>query len=455
MNLGACVGVVLYTISCKKLFFNGKEKGANKMQLAIAKQNANVESIKMAIASKIDSAGFAAWVMPLQFEIVNNYLHLVAHNQFSADHVKRNYGNIIQNVAADFCLELKISVRANMNVNSANDNVVCEYSPEKNIVKQNKRDAFDDFVTCDDNMFAVAACKKMASNTASFSQLFICGAAGAGKTLLANCICATSNKRVVMMSGGQFVSDFARSLRDKTIFSFKDYCRNCDMFIMDDVCALAGKRATMDEFLQLLTDLRESGKSVVLTANAAPNALTGFDRRMQSLFASGLVVDVVAPNVYVRRSMLKRAGVDSVVADELAKQIGSDGHLVNGVINKIKTYTELMGETVDMDVAARLLGDVLNKNKTPTMMVKSMCEKMCVSYDEICGNSRTRRLVRARQIMMAVLKSVTNLSLTEIGNICGGRDHATVVYALSQIENQKASDLMLSAEIDSLIKICK
>jgi len=425
------------------------------MQVAIAKQNVNVESIKQVIATKVDSAGFAAWIMPLQFEIKNDCLYLIAHNQFSADHVKRIYGNVIQNIAADFCLGLNISVCANINVNSANDNVVCEYTPEKNTVKQNKRDAFDDFVACDDNMFAVAACKKIAIGGASFSQLFIAGSAGCGKTLLANCICATSNKHVVMMSGGQFVSDFARALHDKTIFSFKDYCRNCDIFVMDDVCALAGKRATTDEFLQLLTDLRGAGKSVVLTANAAPNALTGFDRRMQSLFASGLVVDVVAPNAFVRRAMLKRAGIDGNVADELSKRIGNDGHLVNGVINKIKTYTELMGETVDMDVAARLLGDVLNKNKTPLMMVKSMCEKMCVSYDEICGTSRARRLVRARQIMMAVLKSVTNLSLTEIGNVCGGRDHATVVYALSQIENQKMSDLMLSAEIDSLIQICK
>ncbi len=425
------------------------------MQLAITKQNVNVESIKMAIASQIDSAGFAAWVMPLQFEIVDNRLNLIAHNQFSADHVKRNYGKIIQDIAADFSLELNIAVAAHVNLNSANDNVVCAYAPETKNIVQAKRNAFDDFVACDDNMFAVAACKKIAVGGASFSQLFIAGPAGCGKTLLANCICATSNKRVVMMSGGQFVSDFARALRDKTIFSFKDYCRNCDMFILDDVCALAGKRATMDEFLQLLTDLRANGKSVVLTANAAPNALTGFDRRMQSLFASGLVVDVVAPNAYVRRAMLNRAGVDGTVADELSKQIGGDGHLVNGIISKIKTYTELMGETVDMDVAARLLGDVLNKNKTPTMMVKSMCEKMCVSYDEICGNSRTRRLVRARQIMMAVLKSVTNLSLTEIGNVCGGRDHATVVYALSQIENQKASDLILNAEIADLIKVCK
>lgn len=426
------------------------------MQLATAKQNVNVESIKQAIAAKIDSAGFTAWVLPLGFEIKDNCLNLIAHNQFSADHVQRNYGNIIKDIAADFCLGLNIAVRSNINVASANDNVVCAYVPEKNItINKTKRDAFDNFIASDENMFAVAACKKIAMGGASFSQLFICGPAGCGKTLLANCICAASDKRVVMMSGGQFVSEFARSLRDKTIFAFKDYCRNCDMFILDDVCALSGKRATMDEFLQLLTDLRCAGTSVVLTANAAPNALTGFDRRMQSLFASGLVVDVVAPNAYVRRAMLKRADVDADVADELSKQIAADGHLVNGIISKIKTYTELMGERVDMNVAGRLLGDILNKNKTPLMMVKSMCEKMCVSYDEICGTSRARRLVRARQIMMAVLKNVTNLSLTEIGNVCGGRDHATVVYALSQIENQKTSDLILNAEIADLVNLCK
>ena len=447
------VGVVFIIIS--NPFLKRKDKGENNMQLATAKRNIDAESIKTAIAAKMDSAGFTAWVMPLHFEIKDNRLNVIAHNQFSADHVKRNYGKIIQDVAADFSLDFHIAVRGGGAVCSANDNVVCSYVPEHNTVQQVKRDAFADFITSDENMFTVAACKKIAMGGASFSQLFICGTSGCGKTLLANCICAACDRRVVMMSGGQFVADFARSLRDKTIFSFKDYCRNCDMFILDDICALAGKRATMDEFLQLLTDLRNAGKSVVLTSNVAPNALTGFDRRAQSLFASGLVVDVVAPNAYVRRNMLKNAGVAEDVANELSKRIGNDGHLVNGVISKIKTYTELMGERVDMDVAARLLGDVLSKHKTPLMMVKCMCEKMCVSYDEICGTSRARRLVRARQIMMAVLKDVTNLSLTEIGNVCGGRDHATVVYALSHIENQKETDLILNAEIADLVKICK
>jgi len=432
-----------------------KGKGANDMQAA-TKQNVNVESIKAVISAQIGSAGFTSWIAPLHFELSGNCLNLVAHNQFAADYVKNVYGEVISKIISEFDLDLNICVRSSANVvNTANDNVMCAYMPSESVATKTNKNGFNRFICSDENNFALMACKKIASGNASFSQLFIYGPSGCGKSLLANCICAESDNRVLMMSGGQFVADFTRSLRDKTIFAFKDYCRNCDTFILDDVCALAGKRATMDEFMQLISDLRNMGKNVVLTANMAPNALTGFDRRVQSLFASGLVVDVVAPNAYVRRSMLLQGGVDMIVADELSKRIAADGHLVNGVINKIKTYSELMGERVDMDVAARLLGDTLAKNKTPIAMVKSMCEKMCISYDEICGNSRARRLVRARQVMMAALKSATNLSLTEIGNVCGGRDHATVVYALSQIDLQKTSDLILSAELDDMIKICK
>lgn len=422
---------------------------------AIATKQINAEIIMGAISVKIDSAAFKTWIAPMQIEVCEKCLNFVAQNQFTADYVKKEYGNVLKDIAADFSLDINICVGASAGiVNSANDNVVCEYTPNKKIaVKQNS--GFDAFINCDENMFAVAACKKIAMGDSSFSQLFIHGAGGSGKSLLIDCICGATDMHVVKMSGGQFVSDFARSLRDKTIFSFKDFCRNCDLFIMDDVCALAGKRATTDEFVQLILDLKNAGKRVVLTANGAPNSLGGFDKRVQSLFASGLVVDVVAPNAFVRRSMLIRGGVNMDVANELSKQITADGHLVNGVINKINTYTELMGEQVNMDVATRLLGDTLIKNKTPIAMVKSMCEKMGISYDEICGNARTRRLTRARQIMMAALKGATNLSLTEIGNVCGGRDHATVVYALNQIEKQKKSDLILNAEIEDMINSCK
>ena len=129
--------------------------------------------------------------------------------------------------------------------------------------------------------------------------------------------------------------------------------------------------------------------------------------------------------------------------------------MVAGVAMKIKTYAELMGENVTMDVAQHLLSDTLQKSKTPIAMVKMMCEKLGFAYDAVCGRGRSRAIVLARQIMMVVLKSATNLSLSEIGCVCGDRDHATVVYAIAQIEKLKKSDLVLAAQINQLIAECK
>ncbi len=430
------------------------------MQTAAAKKMTDLESIKGAIAAKMDSATFSSWISPLQFDISDGTLHLIAQNQFSSDFVKNMHGGLLAAVAAEFNLKLNIAVggaNAPRAASVANDNATQVYTPETSQTKITKAEvgAFDSFISSDENALVLAACKKVASGAVAFSPLFIYGGAGCGKSMLAGCIHAASNGRTLMMTGGQFVSEFARSLRDNKIFAFKDFCRNCDTFILDDVQTLAGKRATCQEFLQLISDLRSAGKNIVLTANASPNNLTGFDRALQSVLASGLVADVMAPNANVRRVMLLRAGVAIDVADELAGRLAADGHMVGGVALKIKTYTELMGTAVNMEIANRLLADTLQRAKTPIAMVRTMCEKLGVSYDAICGRGRSRALVLARQMMMSVLKSATKLSLSEIGQMVGGRDHATVLYAIAQIEKNKKSDLVLSAQINQLIADCQ
>ena len=426
------------------------------MQTAAKIQMTNLETIKGAIAAKIDAASFTSWIAPLNFDIVNDTLVLAAQNQFSADFISSVHGGVLASVAADFGLKVEIVVR-NSNARAAapvaNDNQEQVYAPVASA--KNESVAFDSFVCCDENLFVVSACKKLAAGVVPFSPLFIYGAAGCGKTLLTECICGAASGRVVKMTGAQFVSEFTRSLKERNVFAFKDFCRNCETFILDDVQALSGKKASTDEFLQLVVDLRNAGKNVVLTANASPNNLTGFDRRAQSLLASGLVADVVAPNAHVKSVMLMRAGVKSDVANALAGRVANDGHLVAGVAMKIKTYVDLMGASVDMDVASRLLADSLHATKTPAAMVRDMCEKLAVSYDAVCGAGRSRNLVLARQIMMVVLKGATTLSLSEIGNFVGGRDHATVLYAIKQIEKQQSSDLVLAAQIQQLIAECK
>ncbi len=426
------------------------------MQTLATNQMINLETIKGAIAAKIDSASFTSWIAPLGFDIVNDTLVLTAQNQFSADFINSVHGKTLADVAGHFGLALNIVVRgATVSVAApvANDNRVQTYAPVA--VARETAVAFDSFVCSDENLFVLSACKKLAAGSVPFSPLFIYGAAGCGKTLLTDCVANAVNGRVVKMTGAQFVSEFTRSLKDHNIFAFKDFCRNCDTFILDDVQVLSGKKATTDEFVQLIVDLRNAGKNVVLTANAAPNNLTGFDRHAQSLMASGLTADVCAPNAHVKSVILTRAGVSSDVANAIASRVANDGHVVAGIATKIKAYKDLMGADVDMDVAQRLLSDTLQRAKTPNEMVRNMCEKLAVSYDAVCGAGRSRSLVLARQIMMVVLKNVTGLSLNEIGNFVGGRDHASVLYAIRQIEKQQATDLVLSAQIQQLIAECK
>lgn len=428
------------------------------MQAAAMKAMTNLDDIKGAIAAKMDSASFTSWISPLQFDVCDGVLVLTAQNQFSADYIGSVHKSVLTDVACQFGLELNITVRGGVaTATIANDNNVQSYTPATQNVapRAAESNAFDAFVCCDENAFVLTACKKLAAGAVSFSPLFIYGPAGCGKSLLADAIENATGGRVIKMSGGQFVSEFTRSLHDRTIFAFKDYCRNCDTFILDDIQALAGKRATCEEFAQLVMDLRAAGKNVVLTANVAPGNLTGFDRRIQSLLASGLVADVVAPTTHVKRVMLMRAGVASDVADAIAARTACDGHLIGGVAMKIKTYTELMGTSVTMDVAQHLLADTLQKAKTPIAMVRHMCEKLGVSYDAVCGKGRSRAVVLARQMMMSVLKIATDMSLTEIGRVCGDRDHATVVYAIAQIEKLKKTDLVLSAQINQLIADCR
>lgn len=253
------------------------------------------------------------------------------------------------------------------------------------------------------------------------------------------------------MAGTQFISEFTRSLRDKTIFAFKDFCRNCDTFIMDDVQALSGKPATCEEFVQLILDLLRAGTNIILTADSAPGELSGFGRDVQSLLASGLVADIVPPNFYVRKQILLNSGIGGEVASELAARLSSNGHLVSGVAVKIKTYCELMGEKIDISIAERLLSDTLEKFKTPIQVIKSICGKLGVSYDALCSKSRASALVLARQTIAAVLKGATNMSLSEIGCFLGGRTHSTILYSLSKIKRLKSSDLLLASQISQLI----
>jgi len=231
--------------------------------------------------------------------------------------------------------------------------------------------------------------------------------------------------------------------------------RKFDTFIMDDVQSLAGKRASVEEFASTLNDLIRMGKNVVLSCNIAPGQITDFDKRLVSLLASGLSVDLTAPDTETAEKILVRFGVPESLAKKISARVPKNGHMVAGISKKISAWAELGCGELTEEIVEKLLGDVLIKQNTPEAVVKNCCAKLGVAHADIMSGIRTRRIVFARQKIMAALKISTPLSLAQIGRLVGGRDHASVLYALAQIEKAKETDMLLDSEIRALAGVAE
>ncbi|MDR2769828.1 MAG: AAA family ATPase, partial [Rickettsiales bacterium] len=374
----------------------------------------SVPTVKEAIKTIMPSEAYDAWIAPL--EIAGNTL--VTTSRFNADFIRSNFAPILAAAGAEVSMARpRLRVISN---SAALSGRRCSASD----------DSFDSFVCSESNAFALAAIKKCASGSASFSPLVMHGASGCGKTMLLDLLQKNAAVRKVCTSGSAFVSDFVRSMKDGSLFAWKDSLRRCDLFMMDDIQTIAGKRASAEEFFSLISDMVHAKKTVVLASSISPSQISGFDRQLVSLLSSGLSVDLSLPDSATRGKILVSAGL----SPDLASRVPSNGHVIAGVVKKIAAWRELGGGDLSEQVLEKLLGDILEKQKTPLAAVKGMCATLGVSFDDVSGPTRVKKIVFARQKIMFALKSSTNLTLGAIGRLVGGRDHATVLYALGQIE---------------------
>ncbi|MDR2268741.1 MAG: AAA family ATPase, partial [Rickettsiales bacterium] len=358
--------------------------------LALRNDVLNGAAVKCVIKSKIDISEYNAWIEPLKVCEDKNVIILTAASRFNADFIRATFGAVLRDVENECGVPINLTfARPNLRVikNPANQNV--------RQVLQNSSDLFDGFVCNAANQFALSALKKCAMGRISFSPLVIYGASGSGKSILLEFLRQSAEMRVVMTTGAQFVSDFVRAMRTNSAFAFKDAMRACDMFIMDDVQGLAGKRASAGEFLSLLDDLIRMGKNVVLTLNIAPSQITGFDKRMISLLASGLAVDLALPDKDVSEKILIKSGISESVAKSIAARTPPNGHIISGICKKIAAWRELDCGDLSGSVLEKLLADVLEKENTPLVMVKNMCAKLGVAFDDVMSATRTRAVVFA------------------------------------------------------------
>jgi chromosomal replication initiator protein len=313
----------------------------------------------------------------------------------------------------------------------------------------NPKYTFDTFVVGSSNRFAHAAALAVAEMPAqAYNPLFVYGESGLGKTHLLHAIGhyarhLNPRTRVRYVSSEEFTNDFINSIRDDKAQAFQKRYRDIDVLLVDDIQFLQGKVQTQEEFFHTFNTLHNANKQIVITSDLPPKQLQQFEERMRSRFEWGLMTDVQPPDLETRIAILrKKAAAERLsappeVLEFIASKIATNIRELEGALIRVTAFANLNRQPVDLALAEIVLKDLIPDGSGPeitgSMIMAQTAAYFGLTIEDLCGSSRSRVLVTARQIAMYLCRELTDLSLPKIGQQFGGRDHTTVMHAERKI----------------------
>ncbi len=337
-------------------------------------------------------------------------------------------------------------------------------TPDASFMPGTEEYTFDRFVVGSSNKFAHAAALAVADNPGkSYNPLFIYGQSGLGKTHLMYAIAHTIHKshpnyNVVYIKGDSFTNELVQAIQTSRNQEFREKYRSADILLMDDVQFIAGKDISQEEMFHTFNTLYEAGHQIVFTADRPPKEMQRLDDRLKTRFEWGLPVDIQPPDYETRVAIIKnkaiRRGMNlpDPVLQYIADNITSNVRQIEGTVNKILAFQELMGESVDVDTVIRAVRDMFKEKAdflpSPDVIIEEVCKYYNIENDSLRGQGRTKDTVLARQMAIYVIRNMTNLSLTEIGKEFDGRDHTTIMHSISRVETL----MKQNPEINEIIK---
>jgi chromosomal replication initiator protein len=321
--------------------------------------------------------------------------------------------------------------------------------PERPVSVLNPRYTFEAFVTGQGNRFAHAAALSVAETPAkSYNPLFIYGGAGLGKTHLLHAIGHYVRQNypdldVRYVSTETFTNEFIDAIRTNTATAFKRRYRECDVLLVDDIQFLENKEGTQDEFFHTFNSLHQANAQIVMTSDRSPKSIATLEDRLRSRFEWGLITDVQPPDLETRIAILRRKAdadrftVPDDVLEFIATHITDNIRELEGALIRVSAYAQLNQEPLTLELAEKVLSDLLmgreERQITPQVILEATAKAFGFTVDELCGKSRRRPLVTARQIGMYVFRELTDFSYPAIGREFGGRDHTTVIHAVEKV----------------------
>jgi len=323
---------------------------------------------------------------------------------------------------------------------------------------------FDTFVVGSSNNFAHAAAQAIVKNPGqTYNPFFIWGGVGVGKTHLTHAIgnaIAQRNKnfRVLYVSAETFTNELVEALQKKTITKFKDKYRKCDCLLVDDIQFIAGKEYSQEEFFHTFNALYLSGRQVVLTSDRKPEEIPKVEDRLISRFMGGLTVDIQPPDYEMRLAILKQKAQEKnfslpeEVAAFLAETIESNIRELEGALFRLIIKAQSNKIPVDLEFAQNLFGSLKKRVKkvTPRTVLSQTAKHFSFKTKELCGKSRKSELVTARHVAIYLLRKDLDLPLMKIGELIGGRDHTSIMYAIDKIEREYSNNQGLRSDINKI-----
>jgi chromosomal replication initiator protein len=337
---------------------------------------------------------------------------------------------------------------------------------DESATRLNPKYTFDTFVIGASNRFAHAAAVAVAEAPAkAYNPLFVYGESGLGKTHLLHAIGHYARNlyphvKVRYVNSEEFTNDFINSIRDDKASNFQRRYRDVDVLLIDDIQFLQGKVQTQEEFFHTFNTLHNANKQVVITSDLPPKLLSGFEERMRSRFEWGLLTDVQPPDLETRIAILRKKAIQEKMSapDEvlefIASRISTNIRELEGALIRVTAFASLNRQSVDMGLAEIVLKDLIPNEQgsqiTSATIMAQTAAYFGLTIEDLCGGSRSRVLVTARQIAMYLCRELTDLSLPKIGQQFGGRDHTTVMHADKKIRQLMAERRAIYNQVTEL-----
>ena len=441
--------------------------------------------VQNVMKDKFGSDIFDSWLKKIELiDEYKNYVLISVSTRFIRDWITSRYLDQILQIVKSFkkdIIRIEFLVddrknlanknnsqdKQNLNNNEINNNIsfIKDSYLQYNRIDPNKN--FNNFITGQSNKLAFEASKKVSQEIAHYNPLYLYGGVGMGKTHLLNAIGLElkDKNKVMFISAERFMYQFVKSIKSNDMVKFKEYFRNTDILLIDDIQFMNGKEAMQEEFFHTFNALFDKGSQIIVSADRPPNKLSRIQDRIKSRFSGGLVVDIQNPDYELRFKIIKskteelklfysnQVHINEEIQKFISTEVRTSIRELVGALNRIVSFSRIYNKIPNLSEVRVILKDLLNlsENKVTIDTIQTIvCKFFKISKNEMLSPRRSRYLVRPRQTAIYLAKMLTSKSLPEIGRAFSNRDHTTVIHSVKTIEKLRKEDNELNINIDSL-----